>query len=100
MSERKKRLDGYVAAREHLAELEATFDLRWRADMRAIKTWQAAHPGKDLTWPDHADLVVWLVGENERLRKTTEVARAFLLMDDAEGRNRTALRAALGEATP
>ena len=29
--------------------------------MRAIKRWQAAHPGNDLRWPDHADLVVWLM---------------------------------------
>ena len=41
-------------------ELQATFDLRWKADMRAIKMWQAAHPGNDQVWPDHADLVVWL----------------------------------------
>src|ERR1035437_7587040 len=35
-------------------DLQATFDLRWKADMRAIKRWQAAHPGKELVWPDHA----------------------------------------------
>lgn len=43
------------------AELQATFDLRWQADMRAIKRWQAAGSGLDLTWPDHSDLVVWLL---------------------------------------
>ena len=42
-------------------ELQQSFDLRWRASMRAIKRWQEAHPGSDLTWPDHADLVVWLL---------------------------------------
>ncbi len=42
-----------------------TFDLRWKADMRAIKRWQAAHPGNDLVWPDHADLVVWLMEQLE-----------------------------------
>ena len=41
--------------------LQLTFDLRWKADQRAIKRWQAAHPGNDLTWPDHADMVVWLM---------------------------------------
>jgi len=41
--------------------LQLTFDLRWQADRRAIKRWQAAHPGNDLTWPDHADMVVWLM---------------------------------------
>ncbi len=46
---------------ERLAELEALFDLRWAADMRAIKRWQAAGTGRELTHPDHADLVVWLL---------------------------------------
>ncbi len=51
---------------EKLEELEAIFDMRWDADMRAIKRWQAAGPDRDLTWPDHADLVVWLL---ERLEE-------------------------------
>lgn len=42
-------------------ELQRVFDLRWQADQRAIKMWRAAHPGKDMVWPDHADLVVWLL---------------------------------------
>lgn len=46
-----------------LDELRATFQLRWDADMRAIKRWQAAHPGNELVWPDHADLVVWLMDQ-------------------------------------
>lgn len=57
-------------------ESQATFDLRWKADMRAIKQWQAAHPGNDLVWPDHVDLVLWLAerdeaaqAENKRLRE-------------------------------
>ncbi len=44
-----------------LEDMQRTFDLRWKADMRAIKRWQAAHPGNELVWPDHADLVVWLL---------------------------------------
>lgn len=35
--------------------LQSSADLRWDADMRAIKRWQQAHPGNDLVWPDHAD---------------------------------------------
>jgi len=50
-------------AAERIEELEATFDLRWKADMRAIKRWQEAHPGNDLTWPDHADMVVWMLDQ-------------------------------------
>lgn len=50
-----------------IAELEASklsrqtaFDMRWKADMRAIKRWQE-ETGEELTWPDHADLCVWLM---------------------------------------
>lgn len=45
-----------------LEELEASFDLRWKADMKAIKKWQKA-TGRTLVWPDHADLCVWLLGQ-------------------------------------
>ncbi len=54
-----------VGAIDELIERRASFDLRWDADMRAIKRWQAAHPGNDLTWPDHADMVVWLLEQIE-----------------------------------
>ncbi len=47
-------------AEDQLADMHAIFDLRWDADMRAIRRWQAA-TGRDFTWPDHADLVVWLL---------------------------------------
>ena len=52
-------------ARVHAAEMTATFGLRWKADMRAIKRWQAAGPDRELTWPDHADMVVWLLDQLE-----------------------------------
>lgn len=58
-------------AREVLDDLDdhyRSFDLRWDADMRAIKRWQAAHPGNDLVWPDHADLVVWLLEKLEEMK--------------------------------
>lgn len=42
------------------SEEDRLFDLRWDADMRAIRMWQA-ETGRDLVWPDHADLVVWLL---------------------------------------
>lgn len=48
---------------DQIEEFEQSFELRWAADMRAIKRWQEANPGNDLTWPDHADLVVWLLGQ-------------------------------------
>lgn len=51
-------------AQARVKELEYTFDLRWKADMRGIERWQAA-TGRQLTWPDHADLVVWLLEQLE-----------------------------------
>lgn len=53
------------AALGELAERDQSADLRWKADRRAIQAWQQAHPGHDHVWPDHADLVVWLLGELE-----------------------------------
>jgi hypothetical protein len=47
--------------REERDDLRATFDVGWAANKRAVKMWQEAHPGNDLVWPDHADLVVWLM---------------------------------------
>ena len=67
--------------KDHLRErddLQVNFDLRWKADMRAIKMWQKAHPGNDLVWPDHADLCVWLLEERERLLKLMEKVLAHL----------------------
>lgn len=43
-----------------MASMAEGFMLRWRADMRAIARWQLA-TGKTMTWPDHADLCVWLM---------------------------------------
>ncbi len=31
--------------------------------MRAIKRWQADGEGRELTWPDHTDLCVWLLDQ-------------------------------------
>jgi hypothetical protein len=66
--------DGYEAARDHypaeIAEHDHSFELRWKADMRAIKMWHEAG-GDELTWPDHADLVVWLL---ERMTKIATIA--------------------------
>lgn len=53
---------------EELAERDRSFDLRWKADMRAIKRWQAEKPAeRELVWPDHADLCVWLMGRLDSL---------------------------------
>ncbi len=80
---RREHLADYVTARERLAELEDTFDLRWAADMRAIKQWRVVHPEKPMTWPDHADLVVWLAEEHVRLLALLADAHETLVMRGA-----------------
>jgi hypothetical protein len=46
--------------RSQIEDNEKLFDLRWDADQRGIQKWQEA-TGKTLTWPDHAELVTWLL---------------------------------------
>lgn len=48
---------------QDLEDYEQTFNLRWKADMRAIDRWHQAHPGRDHIWPDHADLCAWLMDQ-------------------------------------
>lgn len=70
---REKRIKAMEAERD---EQSASFELRWKADMRAIKAWQAANPGNELVWPDHADLCVWLLAERDAARQALAAARA------------------------
>ena len=67
-----------VHLKEEIEDHEASFELRWKADMRAIKQWQEAHPGNDHIWPDHADLCMWLIGEVERLKGENDRLRKDL----------------------
>jgi len=53
---------------------EKSFDVRQAADMRAIERWRAASPQRELIWPDHADMVVWLL---ERLEVADKDIRAI-----------------------
>jgi hypothetical protein len=47
---------------QEVIELQESASLRYEADMRAIERWRAEKPTeRDLTWPDHADMVVWLM---------------------------------------
>jgi hypothetical protein len=50
-------------------DLEQLFELRHKADMRAVDRWRKAHPGNELRMPDHADLVVWLMDELAKLTR-------------------------------
>ena len=61
-----------------IEELEQLFDLRWAADMRAIKAWQIAHPDQPKTWPDHADLGTWCLSRIEKLEAALrEIAAGY-----------------------
>jgi hypothetical protein len=90
--------------KEEAADYQASFDLRWRADMRAIERWHAAG-GHRLTWPDHADLVVWLVtqwlgepgAEAERI-PSFGFARGAVVREATNGPNMLVVRG-LGETT-
>lgn len=60
-----------------IEELEQLFDLRWAADMRAIKAWQIAHPDQPKTWPDHADLGTWCLSRIEALEAALRALKAM-----------------------
>ena len=71
---------------QQLAEMQSTFDLRWEADRRATKLWQAEKPERELTWPDHVDLCVWLEAKVEAQAAELDYWRDAVVMahsDDA-----------------
>lgn len=67
--DRHRLLDDLTVRSAAIVELQATFDLRWNADRRATERWQRAHPGRENVWPDHADMVVWLLEQLEGDRR-------------------------------
>ncbi len=80
-------IDGLKA---ELADHEASFDLRWKADMRAIARWREA-TGRELVLPDHADLCIWLLergdeAQIEIARLTAEVTIGVLRAELAQAR--------------
>lgn len=62
-----------LEAADRIEELQYLFDMRSNCDKRAIKQWQAAHPGNDRIWPNHADLCVWLMERVEELEEREKV---------------------------
>lgn len=55
--------------RDEAAEWQQRFDLQWDSDMRAIRMWQEANPGNDLTWPSNDRLCFWLMLQLDDLKK-------------------------------
>ena len=49
-----------VELEDQIKEYEQSFELYYDASMRGIKMWQEA-TGRDMVWPDKADLIVWLL---------------------------------------
>lgn len=66
-----KAINEQVVLREKIDELEAVFETQWNAEQRAIKSWQKK-TGKDMSWPDHAEMVEWLLDELDAARAAME----------------------------
>lgn len=54
------------ALNRELDEYHKTENLRWSADMRAIKQWQEK-TGRDNVWPDRCNMVVGMLEDRDRL---------------------------------
>lgn len=78
------QVEAIVKVADDLDEHRRSFDMRWNADMRAIKLWQAAHPGNENVWPDHADLCVWLMEQyDEKIEAHQEALQRISQWADA-----------------
>lgn len=55
-------------------EWQQRFDRFWDADQRGIKAYQEKH-GTTEEWPDHADLICWLMERVSSLAEDAEVGR-------------------------
>ncbi|HEC65264.1 MAG TPA: hypothetical protein ENI23_08220 [bacterium] len=65
-------VDRILELEEQVKEYEQSFDLQYDASMRGIKMWQEA-TGRDMVWPDKADLVVWLIEKLEKKERTLQL---------------------------
>lgn len=73
-------------AKANADDLQQTFDLQWKADMRGVEMWRKDRPERALTLPDHGHLVSWLLEELDDLSAYRDVvysAAAAQTYDDA-----------------
>ena len=94
---RKRTLQKFKQLRAEIADYEATFNVCYAANMRGIKRWQAA-TGKTLTWPDGANLVVWLLERLDQAEAVIDAARPLggeIISESLTTRDRTGLDIAL-----
>ena len=75
--------DALEAQAERIAEQDYVLEMKWRAEDRAIKAWQAK-TGEHLTWPDQAKLVEWLMDELHTARARIAELEVMLEVDDDE----------------
>lgn len=59
-------VDKGTQAIKEAEDLRMLFELRWKADLRAIERWRKAGPGRELAMPDHTDMVVFLLEELDK----------------------------------
>jgi hypothetical protein len=64
------------ALRQERDGLDALIKRMHEQDVRAIKAWQAAHPGSELTWPSSARLSAWCMGEVASVTAERDALRA------------------------
>lgn len=84
-------------------EYEATEALRHTADVRAMLMWQKAHPESKHVWPDHGDLVVFLMAQYDNQRQALKniiSVTQFECEEVAAAHARNIARKAILEGTP
>lgn len=65
---REQLLQRIFEAEGELDELRHTFDLQWRASMRATRMWQEQTNQRSI-WPDSANLMMWLMSKLDQIRE-------------------------------
>lgn len=75
--------------RQQVHAHDESFKIRWEADMKAIRQWRAADPAnRDLRWPSHVDLCVWLMDKlkasEENAITDDEAERVLKILDEQE----------------
>ena len=72
-------LDSLSRLRKERDELQATFDLQYAADLRAIEMFKAAHPDYPKEqWPDRAALFSWVAADRAETLSERDALRDAL----------------------
>lgn len=71
----EKRLE---ATETELMETRATFDALWAAQVRALDLWLQDHPDQEFYFPDHQQLVTWMLGKIAELTAVNDLLTTTL----------------------